>query len=130
MPHFLIYPAIWALTTNCEPGCRLTVKISPKCQLQSILLDTLNPAPRHPNSFSICDTLRVLFTMANIPYHLLETLARLESALPDDVKELLAASDTLEKTVAKVDTVLQLLWPRMVPWVQVLEVKSNCFFFT
>ena len=68
--------------------------------------------------------------MANIPYHLLETLARLESALPDDVKELLAASDTLEKTVAKVDTVLQLLWPRMVPWVQVLEVKSNCFFFT
>ena len=102
-----------------------SVKISPKGQLQSNLLDTLYPAPRHPNSFSICDTLRVLFTMANIPYHLLETLARLESALPEDVKELFAASDTLEKTVAKVDRVLQLLSPRMVPWAQVLKVKSR-----
>ena len=92
-------------------------------------LDLLNPALRNYKSFSICDILLVLFTMANIPYQLLETLVSLESDLPDEVKELLAASDTQEKIGAKVDKVLQLLSSGMVPWVLVLKVKSLLFIF-
>ena len=87
-------------------------------------LDLLNPAPRHPDSFNICDTLLLLFTMAETPYYLLKTLARLEDVLPEEVKELLAASGPVGKMEAQVDEVLGLLSTRLAPWVKVLKVKS------
>ena len=87
-------------------------------------LDLLSPAPRHPDSLNICDTLQLLFTMAVTPYHLLKTLARLEDVLPEEVKELLAASGPVGKMEAQVDEVLGLLSTRLAPWVEVLKVKS------
>ena len=93
------------------------------CRVLS-LLDAHNLAPRHPDGFLISDTILLLFSMARIPYHLLKTLARLEDVLPEEVKELLAASGPVGKMEAQVDEVLGLLSTRLAPWVKVLKVKS------
>ena len=90
-------------------------------------LDVHNTAPRQPDSFNICDSLLLLLNMAKIPYHLLKTLARLETDLPGDVQQLLAGSDSVEKMEAKLYDVLGLLSNGLVPFHQVLKVKCwNC----
>ena len=86
-------------------------------------LDVHNTAPRQPDSFNICDSLLLLLNMAEIPYHLLKTLTRLETNLPGDVQQLLASSDSAEKMEAKVDKVLGLLSNGLVPFIRVLKVK-------
>ena len=86
-------------------------------------LDVHNPAPRQPDSFNICGTLLLLLNMAEIPYHLLKTLARLETDLPGDVQQLLAGSESVEKKEAKVGEVLGLLSNGLVPFIRVLKVK-------
>ena len=88
------------------------------------LLDAHNLAPRHPDGFLICDSLLLLISMARIPYHLLKTLARRQTVLPEEVQQLLAGSDSVEKKEAKVDAVLGLLSTGLVPFLQVLKVKS------
>ena len=85
-------------------------------------LDVLNPAPRHPDSYSICDCLLLVFNMAFSPYHRMRTLATLEAVLPRDVQELVAHSGPVEKMEGKVDEVLRLLSTGLVPMVQILKV--------
>ena len=86
------------------------------------LLDIHNTAPRKPDGFNICDTLLLLITMAEIPYHLLKTLAGLQTTLPQEVQQLLAGSESVEKIEAKVEEVLGFLSTGLVPFVKVLKV--------
>ena len=86
-------------------------------------LDIHNTDPRQPEGFNICDTLLLLLEMAEIPYHLLKTLDRLQTDLTREVQQLLSGCDSVEKIEAKVDEVLGLLSTGLVPFVQVLKVK-------
>ena len=86
-------------------------------------LDIHNPDNRQLGGFNICGTLLLLLEMAEIPYHLLKTLGRLQTDLSVEVQQLLASCDSVEKVEAKVDEVLGLLSAGLVPFVQVLKVK-------
>ena len=86
-------------------------------------LDVHNTDPRQPDSFNICSTLLLLLQMAVIPYHILNTLDRLQTDLTGEVQQLLAGCDSVEKMEAKVDEVLGLLSTGLVPFVKVLKVK-------